>query len=1165
MYIQEIVLDGFKSYQYRQAITGWDSQFNAITGESNILDAICFVLGITNLSAVRAQNLQDLVYKRGQAGVTKASVTIEFNNEDADRSPFGYHQCKTISVTRQIVIGGRNKWLVNGHAATQQTIQNLFQSVQLNVNNPHFLIMQGRITKVLNMKPPEILAMIEEAAGTRMYEEKKRKALETIEKKDKKLEEITRILDEEIIPKLDHYREEKKKFLEYQSITKQLEYTRGLVVAYEYSKIEEKLSRSDADLKEKESKLEELANLAKEMKRAVADMEKKADEIEKKKRKDGGKFEELDNAVKEFSKQLVKIKTQFDLKQTSVSEEEAARDQMAANVAEIQQGILTARDKLTSMAASFEREKTEFEKKSQTLREKEDLLQTLTTGMAATEGRENGFMDQLQAAKAAAASHGSTIEQLKVKIKACERELKDLEPKARKAEKESAGSLQEQEALAKKLKDVETKLASAGFDPEKEVAALQRKSAKADEVAKLRTQVDRIQGDLARYEFSYSNPEPNFDRRQVKGLVAELVSLPPNNAQYSTALEIAAGGRLFNVVVDTEVVGSKLLSNGKLKRKVTIIPLNKIQAFVANAEKINAAKKIAPGGVDLALNLIGYDDEVTKAMEYVFGGTLVCKDAETAKKVTFNQAVRLRSITIDGDEYNPTGTLSGGSKPSSAGVIINFQALREQQAALAALNADLAKINEELADVQKSGKAVKDLTAQKELLQHELKLVQERIGKSANAQLLQSIADLRTQIEQNTQAIEDNKAKRTEVQEQIKSIEKEMAEFEDHKEEKLKSIKAEIASLKKDVGKGTASFKEKQAAIQLLKAEIDAEQMESELGKANEQLASASASIEEYKKEVHKLAQQMAGVKKDLDAAQAELDKERKALAKFDTELQQLEAEKKRCEVQRSDAELESQKLAHDLQHFKEEKETARKRQKELEKQFEWIQGQKQLFGKPNTPYDFESKNIAEERKKLKQLEDKHDSLRKKTDMKVMETVDRYEKKETSLKQMLSTVRKDKRKIQETIVELDKHKLAALETTWKQVNGDFGGIFGDLLPGNTAKLEPPENQDITEGLEVKVNLGGVWKQSLTELSGGQRSLIALSLILALLRYKPAPMYILDEVDAALDLSHTQNIGQMLRTRFSGSQFIVVSLKEGMFNNANVLFRAKFVNGVSTVE
>jgi len=129
----------------------------------------------------------------------------------------------------------------------------------------------------------------------------------------------------------------------------------------------------------------------------------------------------------------------------------------------------------------------------------------------------------------------------------------------------------------------------------------------------------------------------------------------------------------------------------------------------------------------------------------------------------------------------------------------------------------------------------------------------------------------------------------------------------------------------------------------------------------------------------------------------------------------------------------------------------------------------------------------------------------------------------------------DKQMIEETITTLDVKKKEALQRTWQKVNKDFGAIFGDLLPGNSAKLDAPEGQDISQGLEIKVNLGGVWKQSLTELSGGQRSLVALSLILSLLSYKPAPLYILDEIDAALDLSHTQNIGQLLKNRFKGAQ------------------------------
>merc|ERR1712042_55075 len=151
------------------------------------------------------------------------------------------------------------------------------------------------------------------------------------------------------------------------------------------------------------------------------------------------------------------------------------------------------------------------------------------------------------------------------------------------------------------------------------------------------------------------------------------------------------------------------------------------------------------------------------------------------------------------------------------------------------------------------------------------------------------------------------------------------------------------------------------------------------------------------------------------------------------------------------------------------------------------------------------------------------------------------------------------------IRECDDQKNGAIGKACEQVNVDFGQIFSTLLAGTNSKLVPIyKNNNTLEGLEIKVAFGDVWKESLTELSGGQRSLVALSLILSLLLFKPAPLYILDEVDAALDLSHTQNIGHMLKTHFKSSQFIVVSLKDGMFNNANVLFRTKFVDGMSTV-
>ena len=220
MHIKEVVIDGFKSYAKRTVVGPFDCKFNAITGlngsgKSNILDSICFVLGISKLAQVRVASMRGLVYKHGQAGVTKASVSIVFDNSDKANSPIGYESHPTITVTRQIVIDGRNKYLINGHNAQQRQVQNLFHSVQLNVNNPHFLIMQGRITKVLNMNGQEILGLVEEAAGTRMFEDKKKASLATIFKKQDKMSEIDRVLAEQIAPRMEKLQKQRRHYQEW--------------------------------------------------------------------------------------------------------------------------------------------------------------------------------------------------------------------------------------------------------------------------------------------------------------------------------------------------------------------------------------------------------------------------------------------------------------------------------------------------------------------------------------------------------------------------------------------------------------------------------------------------------------------------------------------------------------------------------------------------------------------------------------------------------------------------------------------------------------------------------------------------------------------------------------------------------------------------------------
>ena len=194
-----------------------------------------------------------------------------------------------------------------------------------------------------------------------------------------------------------------------------------------------------------------------------------------------------------------------------------------------------------------------------------------------------------------------------------------------------------------------------------------------------------------------------------------------------------------------------------------------------------------------------------------------------------------------------------------------------------------------------------------------------------------------------------------------------------------------------------------------------------------------------------------------------------------------------------------------------------------------WLTSEGSEEGKEGGDYDFKRVKMEEAHSRVVALEEEQEQLGRRLNKKVLGMMEKAESEYEELLKKREIIEKDKSQIE----ELDVKKKETLATTYAKVNRDFGSIFSTLLPDASARLEP-SNGNVLEGLEVRVAFGGKEKESLSELSGGQRSLLALSLALSLLLFKPAPMYILDEVDAALDLSHTQNIGRMLRKHFGQS-------------------------------
>lgn len=666
-----------------------------------------------------------------------------FDNHDKKKSPIGFEEYAQISVTRQIVLGGTSKYLINGHRAQQQTVQNLFQSVQLNINNPNFLIMQGRITKVLNMKPVEILAMIEEAAGTRMFEDRKEKAHKTMAKKEMKVQEFTDLLREEIEPKLEKLRTEKRAFLDFQQTQSDLERLTRLVVAHDYVRNKEKLKQSVNDLEAKKQRAIDLEGSAKRLKSEIAHLEediKKVKAARDKEMRKGGKFQALEEEVKAQSHEAVRLATLFDLKQASMQEEKDRRQGILKSVA-VLEGQLQAKTKsLEKTQSKYDVAKSDFDKQVAEVEQKEELLQTLQTGVASREGQESGYQGQLQEARNRVSAANTEQEQAKLKISNLEKRVKEDEPRAKKAKEQNSGLLKDLEALRAHARKLEADLSKHGFDAGREEEMYQQEASLQSQVRALREQADVMKRKVSNIDFGYSNPTPSFDRSKVKGLVAQLFTLDKDKTQAGTALEICAGGRLYNVVVDSAETGTQLLQNGKLKKRVTIIPLNKIAAFKASAEKLGAAQKLAPGKVDLALSLIGYDHQVAAAMEYVFGSTLICQDAETAKRVTFDPSVRMKSVTLEGDVYDPSGTLSGGSSPNSSGVLVTLQKLNALTTELTVREEELSALQAAMAKDKKKLESARKAKQELDLKSHEIKLTEEQISGNSSSSVSISLS-----------------------------------------------------------------------------------------------------------------------------------------------------------------------------------------------------------------------------------------------------------------------------------------------------------------------------------------------------------------------------------------------------------------------------------------
>ena len=323
-----------------------------------------------------------------------------------------------MTVTRQVLLGGRSKYLINGRNAPAGQVANLFHSVQLNVNNPHFLIMQGRITKVLNMKPNEILGMVEEAAGTRMYETKRVAAIKTIEKKQTKVDELNSVLSEEITPTLERLRGEKQHYLKWSKNNADIERIERFVVASDYSNAEEIVASSAGEVDALQEKVAEYETSVNECREEIA---AKEEEIEATSSKLSGVVEEQHKTAKaaeeKQSKALVKATSAWQNSKKAVASAEKDLEAANALVVESKATVVAKEEEISSDSTAIETAKAEATAAEEEAERLGVEYQNMCAGISSGEGDEGMTLpDQISKAHSDANNAESRSKQAKMKI-----------------------------------------------------------------------------------------------------------------------------------------------------------------------------------------------------------------------------------------------------------------------------------------------------------------------------------------------------------------------------------------------------------------------------------------------------------------------------------------------------------------------------------------------------------------------------------------------------------------------------------------------------------------------------------------------------------------------------------------------------------------------------
>ena len=1160
MILKSLELQGFKTFpdktslQFERGITSVVGPNGS--GKSNISDAMRWVLGEQSVRTLRCSKMEDVIFngtpQRKALGF--AEVTLTIDNADR-RLPFDND---TVAVTRRYYRSGESEYLINKNTVRLKDINELFMDTGLG-RDGYSIIGQGKIDSIVAARSEDRREIFEEAAGISRYRYRKEESERRLNKAEENLVRLRDILSE-LEGRVEPLRLQAEKAEQFIALDKE---KKGLEIGIWL----ETLDRSGRVLREHGEKISLAQAQHGELEEEIQSIAQRTEENLREVNRCTVGMEEARAQAAALDEQAVRAEGE-----ASLLENDAAhnRENLRRLEGQVEEASRSGQD--VDQEISGKRE--EMAQKERQIQESRDRLLAFTQRLEELRQGADEATRQMEQAAVELAQYNASLAEQRIALSSTQTSVVEIRHRAgaveesvRQAQERLASAQQEARKLEELLQAAETAVsgrenAVKGYEMRLESRRAQQAKEAWDKLvldgneqlrrAKLLTDLER---NLEGFSQSVKQVMKEAGRGMLSGVCGPVTQLLKTPREYVVALETALGASMQHIVVETEQDAKNAIRLLKQRDwgRATFLPLTTIRGSVYSPREIEGM----PGFVGMANTLCSCEEKYGSIRDSLLGRVAVAEDLDSAAAIAKRTGYRLRVVSLDGQVVNAGGSLTGGSKGRSSGLLSRAS--------------EIQRIREKAADLQRQAEA-----AQQEYRQRQGEL------SSCEAELDAARGELSSAQEERIRITSERARVSRELEqlaETAAGLEKEQSDSEGRLQElgeREKAVRAAISQLEGQVQQAETESQRLSGIREEQMShcdEISQTIQEIRLGEFSAQkdwdaLAAAVAGLEERKRDsagaVLRLRQEMDALREK----NTQLEQQRQA-ALVRAQEQRGQAEAKRQSLQsiaqqRSGLEREAQSLREREREVTAQRENVgrelarlQERSENLQKEYDAIlsrmweeyeltRREAEEVGERIEDLPTAQRRLAELKNKIKAL----GAVNVGAVVEYQEVSERY----AFLKGQVDDVEKSKAELLELIQDLTKHMRQQFTERFAQINQNFGQIFRELFGGGAAELSFTDDSDVlTSGIEIKVHPPGKIVTHIESLSGGEKALVAISIYFAIMRVNPPPFCVLDEIEAALDDVNVARFAQYLRRMSRQSQFITITHRRGTMEGSDMLY------------